>query len=136
MELTLYRDPPLARENRTLPAAIYNLAHTLLAHSPHGAVFVPIRSMQYLAVIDREEFVFVDSQHKHQVVLAWQHFRPQARGALDEPVPYEVCFHRPDGAALMARLQAELGLALRLLDAREKRDGPGRVLHFAPPPSR
>ena len=42
-------------------------AHLLLEHSKDGVVFVPIRSMQYLAVIDHEEIIFLDSEHKSWV---------------------------------------------------------------------
>ena len=89
MEITCFRDAELNREGRTLPAPVYNLAKTLIARSASGIVFVPIRSMQYLAILDREEFVFVDGQHKSWIEIAWQHFRPQVRASLDEAVPYE-----------------------------------------------
>jgi hypothetical protein len=58
MELSCYRDRELAREPRYLPASTYNLAHTLLARSPGDCVFVPIRSMQYVAIIAVEEIDF------------------------------------------------------------------------------
>lgn len=129
MEITIYRDPPLAREERLLPAATYNLAHTLLAHSS-GALFVPVRSMQFLAIVDAEEIVFVDHDQKSLAVLAWQHFRPQARAALDQPVSYEVVFYRDDGAEIMRRMQAEFPKALAALADKERPDGPASVLKF------
>lgn len=129
MEITIHRYPALAHEARQLPAATYNLAHTLLARSP-GAVFVPIRSMQFLAIIDAEEIVFVDHLHKGLAVLAWRHFRPQARAALDDPVPYEAVFYREDGAEVMKRLQAEFARALPPLADKDRVEGPARVLKF------
>ncbi|MFN2104125.1 MAG: hypothetical protein ACK2UJ_04580, partial [Candidatus Promineifilaceae bacterium] len=112
MEITCFRDSELNREARSLPAPVYNLAKTLIARSPTGVVFVPIRSMQYLAILDKEEFVFVDSQHRSWIEVAWQHFHPQARDSLDDPVPYEAVFYDPDGLALMPRLMSEFPKAL------------------------
>ncbi len=54
--------------------------------------------MQYLAVVDRKEIIFVDSQYKRWVEVARHRFRPQAREALDEPVAYEAMFYTPEGA--------------------------------------
>jgi hypothetical protein len=88
MEITVFRDPPVGQEERALPAVQYNLARLLQARSPNGVAFVPIRSMQMLAILDDDEFVFLDSQYKSWVEVSWQNFRPQARGALDDPVPW------------------------------------------------
>jgi hypothetical protein len=130
MEITLYRNHPIQREPSLLPAATYNLARSLLSRSPHGAVFVPIRAMQVLAILDQEEFVFVDSQHKDQVEIAWQHFRPQARAGLDDPVPYEVLVYHPDGVKNLGRLLGEFAKALQLLALKERPEGPAKVLKF------
>lgn len=135
MEITCYRDLELAREPRTLPATTYNLAQTLLARSPDGCLFVPIRSMQYLAVLDGEEFVFLDGERKCWIDIAWQHFRPQQRDALTDPVAYQAVYYQPVSAGLMARLQAEFPKALNELAAKGRLDGPARVLKF-PAPSR
>lgn len=130
MEISVYRDQALATEARTLAAATYNLAHSLLARSPSGVVFVPIRSMQMLAIIDSEEFVFLDSQYRNWVEIAWQHFRPQARSALDEPVPYEAVTYHPDGQRNLGRLLVEFPKALQALADKEKIDGPAKLLKF------
>lgn len=133
MEIICYRDPELARESRFLPAATYNLAHTLLARSTNGCVFVPIRTMQYLAVLDAEEFVFIDGARKCWIDIAWRDFHPQSRNALDEPIPYQALYYRPDSAQLMSRLQAELPRALHELAGKERLDGPAQVLKFPAP---
>ncbi|MDA8260374.1 MAG: hypothetical protein M0Z99_32865 [Betaproteobacteria bacterium] len=130
MEITVYRDQAIAREARTLPAAIYNLAHKLIARSPAGVVFVPIRSMQMLAILDAEEFVFLDNQYRSWVEIAWQHFQPQARTALDEPVPYDIVIYHPDGAKNLNRLLAELPKAMQALADKDRIDGPAKVLKF------
>jgi hypothetical protein len=134
MEITVYREPPLATENRTLPAAVYNQVHGLLARSP-GVVFVPIRAMQYLAIIDAEEIVFVDHLRKNRAEIAWHRFHPQARSALDQPVAYEAAYYREYGAGIMRQLQAEFPRALAALAGRERLDAPAKVLKFGPPAS-
>ena len=133
MEITCYRDREMASEPRSLPAATYNLAHTLLGRSPNGCLFVPIRSMQYLAILDAEEFVFLDGERKCWIDIAWQDFRPQVRTSLDEPVPYQAVYYQPDTAQLMARLQAELPRALNNLAAKGRLAGSARVLKFPAP---
>ncbi|WP_324779611.1 hypothetical protein [Thiobacillus sedimenti] len=127
MEERFYREQEIARLPDFLPAATYNLAHTLLARAG-TCLFVPIRSMQYMAVLDAEEFIFVDSQNRAWVELAWQHFRPQARASLDERVPFEVVHYLPQAAETMKRLPAEFHQALLLLAGRQKPDTPATVL--------
>ena len=93
VEETFYRPPELSREPRTLPADTYNLAHVLLKRAATGCLFVPLRGMQFLAVLDAEEFIFVDREGRRMIELAWQNFAPQARRALDEPVSYEAVYY-------------------------------------------
>ena len=133
MQITCYRDSDLAREPLSLPAATYNLAHSLFSRSNSACLFVPIRSMQYLAILDAEEFVFLDGERKCWIDIAWQNFRPQVRTALDEPVPYQAVYYRPGSAQLMARLQAELPRALNELAAKATTPGPASVLKFPAP---
>lgn len=132
MEITVYRERPCATASRALPAAVYNQVHALLARS-NGTVFVPIRAMQYLAIIDAEEIVFVDHLRKNWVEIAWRNFHPKDRSALDQPVVYEAVYYSADGAEIMRRLQAEFPRALAALAAKEKWDGPAKVLIFPSP---
>lgn len=127
MEEHFYREQEIARLPAFLPAATYNLAHTLLARAGK-CLFVPIRSLQYMAVLDIEEYIFVDSQNKAWVELAWQHFRPQARASLDERVPFEVVHYLPRATETMQRLPSEFHQALQLLARRHKPDAPAIVL--------
>ena len=128
MEITCYRDSELRREARYLPAEAYNTAHLLLEHSKDGVVFVPIRSMQYLAVIDREEIIFLDSENKSWVEIAWQNFHPQQRSALTEPVPYEAVYYRPNANETMKRLLAEFTPALKALAAKSSPSVVARII--------
>jgi len=125
---TFYRRDEIAREARTLPAATYNLAHTLLSHAHHSCVFVPIRSMQILAVLDREEFIFVDRERRRWIELSWQRFRPGERQALEAPVPYEAVYYSNEARETMLRLQGEFLKALHDLQGREPQPGRARIL--------
>lgn len=130
MEITCYRDHELAHEPHQLPAATYNLAHTLLERSTGGNLFIPIRSMQYLAIMDAEELVFLDGARKCWVDIAWRKFHPQARSALDEPVEYTAVYYTENADRLMPRLQVELAHALQELAKKDRLEGPARVLKF------
>lgn len=134
MELIVYRDLPIAREVRALPAEHYNLARMLQTRSPRGVAFVPVRSMQMLGILDAEEFVFLDAHEKQRAVLAWRCFRPQQRTGLDQPVAYEAAYYREGANELMARLQPELFKAMQSLAAKDRITGPARVLFFLPKP--
>ena len=130
MELTLYREDPILRETRHLPADVYNLAHLLLAHSDRPCVFVPIRSMQYLAVIDQEEIVFVDRELPSQVQIAWQAFHRQERNALDERIEFETAYYTQESLQLMARLMSEFPRAMQIMAGRDRVEEPAAVLPF------
>jgi hypothetical protein len=129
---TFERRPPLARVDATLAAETYNLSRILLAANSKGCVFVPIRAMQYLAVIDTEEIIFVDSQYRRWVEIAWRDFHPGARVALDAPVAYTAVYYQADGAEVMKRLLPEFQKALRALAGKQGPRASARVLPFAP----
>ena len=130
VEITCYRDQETGRESRQLPAATYNLAITLLARSPANILFIPIRSMQYLAILDAEELVFLDGERKCWIDIAWRRFRPQVRVSLDDAVGYEAVYYREEAKQIMPRLQAELPRALQELAKKYTTEGPAKVLKF------
>ena len=123
---TFFLPEEVERKAFTLPADIYNLAHTLLARSEFDCVFVPIRSLQYLGVITDSEIIFVDSQayafHQEQggrlIMLAWKFLHTGTRDSLQEPV--DCCMHayHPDSREIQLRLVADFRKALLLLDQR------------------
>jgi hypothetical protein len=80
-------------------------------------------------VLDAEEFVFIDSQNRTWIELAWQHFRPQTRASLDERVPFEVVHFMPQAAETMKRLPGEFLKALQVL---AERDLPRQEAHVLP----
>ncbi len=131
MEERFNRGEEIARMPGFLPAATYNLAHTLRMRAG-TCLFVPIRSLQYMAVLDAEEFIFVDGQNKAWVEFAWQRFQPQARAGLDERVPFEVVYYLPQAAQTMPRMLGEFHKALQLLDERNRPHGAAIILPFTP----
>jgi len=128
---TFFRpDEPCAREASALPADVHNGLQLLLARESGSCVFLPIRSMQYQAVIDREEVVFVDAHggYAHQdgvggrlIRIAW---RPGAgrRDSLTEPVPYEIIYYFDGLKETQRRLLGETRAAL--LQVLERQRGP------------
>lgn len=134
MELTLYREAPILREARHLPATTYNLAHLLLAHSMQTGgkpcVFVPIRSMQYLAVIDQDEIVFVDRELPGLVQLAWQAFHRQERNALDERIQFEAAYYNQESLGIISRLMGEFLKAMQVQAEKEPTHQRSVVLSF------
>lgn len=115
---TFYRGEPLSQEKRTLSHLTYNLAHTLLHRLGPRNIFVPIRSMQYLAVIDHEEIIFMHRESARTIEISWQQFQPHERNALDQPVAYLAIYYHPDATETMKRLQPEFYEALQILDSR------------------
>ena len=140
---TFFRPEELAREELAIPAVLYNrcrLLHTR-AETPH--LFVPIRSMQFLAVVEQSEIIFVDNQGGYAVqdgeggrliTLAWQFDSRVPRESLSEPVAMALVHYAPQVNALHRRIMSELPAALSRLE--QKRDTPheaagqGRVIPF------
>lgn len=121
MDLSFSRGDELSRQQRTMPAELYNKIHLMFAHLEGEHLFVPIRSMQYLAIVDNEEIVFIDGQGPRRIELAWQAFRPQERDDLRAPVSYECVFYELGAEKAMQRVTSEFFSALAIL---EKRQGP------------
>lgn len=131
MEITCYRDSELLREPRLLAASTYNLAKTLWSRNRDQSLFLPIRSMQYLAIIDSVEIVFIDAARKNLIDIAWQNFHAHDRTALDEPIAYEAVYYFEGGQSLMTRLQMEFFKALQMQAEKQHPAGPGKVIKLA-----
>lgn len=123
---TFFLPDAVGEQSWTLPADIYNLSRTLLGRSEFNCAFVPIRSMQFLAVLTRDEIVFVDSQayavHGNEggrlIVLAWKFDAGCAREALDQPCPCRVVYYCNNGKELQMRVITAYREALLQLDQR------------------
>jgi hypothetical protein len=121
MQETFYRSRELRREARLLGGATYNLSRILLGRRRPDPLFVPIRSMLYLAVADDLEIVFVDGAGPRHIQMAWQAFQPGRRSSLDAPVPFEVVYYTAESLRLLPRLQSEFQRALAQLKSRDDR---------------
>lgn len=119
MQVEFERGKPLKQEDLLLPADVYRTMRLRLSHHKDPHLFVPIRSIQYLAVIDNNEIVFVDGRRPRFIELAWQQFKPNAREDLRSPVPYTCVYYDPQGFETMQRLQNDFFQAVELLGSRE-----------------
>jgi hypothetical protein len=129
MDITLSKGDEISRESLTLPAHVYNKVHILLSHADQRFIFVPVRSLHYLAVVDYEEVLFVDGHVRNQVVLSWETFQPRVRKSLTDPVPYDqVVFDSVKANEILPSLQVEFLKAVQLMSKRaEKPRAPATV---------
>jgi hypothetical protein len=143
-----FRRKETAREPVSLPAPLFNRCMLLLNRAATAHVFVPVRTMQYQAVIDSDEIIFVDYlgyavENGHGgrlIVLAWEFITQGARDSLTEPVPIEVVYYGQERHETHRRLLGEFTRALDGYEARlaEDRDEnrTATVLSFTPESSR
>jgi len=123
-----FRPEPLQRESTTIPAPLYNRCRLLLSRCAGPHLFVPIRAMQHLAVIDADEIIFVDSQAYavrngeggRVIMLSWRFAAAGARASLHQPVPVEVIYHHPIAPVLRDRLIGEFDKALTGFETRSQ----------------
>ena len=143
-----FRRKEAAREQVSLPAPLFNRCLLLLNRAATAHVFVPIRSMQYQAVIDSDEIIFVDNlgyavENGHGgrlIVLAWEFVSQGARDSLTEPVPIEVVYYGHERHETHRRLLGEFSKALDSYEARlDEGHGENKtatILPFTPEASR
>lgn len=124
-------------------APCYNLAHTLLKRSEADHLFVPIRTLQYLAIIEPTLIWFVDSMAYavqdgtggRMITLCWKpELPPSKREGLEQPVSCRVTHYGADHSAVQTRLRGEFLQAMRLLDQRYREKlptaGKPKILSF------
>lgn len=119
MDLSFERGDEIARESRQLPAEHYNKVRLLHSRAGGKPLFVSLRGMQYLAIVDHEEIVFVDGQGPRVIDVSWQGFRAGERADLREPVGYTCICYSDKGVQAMSRLQGEFLQGLELLERRQ-----------------
>ena len=132
---TFFLPEEVERHTVTIPAALHNRCRAMLSRCHYEHIFVPIRSMQYLGVIDEEEIVFVDSQAYavrggeggRVILLAWQ-FRPDLRSDnLSEPVPIDVVYYDRSAAEIQKRRVQQIPGYPRGALPRERLRGAGQA---------
>ncbi|MEA3277160.1 MAG: hypothetical protein U9Q81_18110 [Pseudomonadota bacterium] len=126
---TFFRPEEHARQQTALPAAIHNALQLLLVRSGADSLFIPIRSMQFQAVVQREEVIFVDNHggYAHQdgeggrlIRIAWRPAPAAMRESLSGPVPYEILYYFPDLKDTQRRLIGEVQPVLRQILERQR----------------
>jgi hypothetical protein len=119
---TFFRPAEHGRQASALPADLYNDLQLLLKGQTGTCAFVPLRALQYQAVVERDEVIYVDSQggYAHQdgvggrlIRIAWVLAPPAVRGSLTEPVPCEILYYAAGLKETQWRLIGELRGALR-----------------------
>jgi hypothetical protein len=128
---TFFRPAEIARERVNLPAPLFNRCLLALNHSETRNAFIPIRSMQYQAVIDEFEIIFVDNQGYavsegqggRLIVLAWDVALRSTRDSLTAPVPIEIIYYNSDGHEIHRRLMSEFPKALDRYEVLRKEAG-------------
>lgn len=121
MDVNFDRGSETGRELRTLPAEHYRIIHLLFTRKSGDSLFVPIRAMQYLGIIDRDEIVFVDGQGPRVIEISWREFQSGEREDLRAPVTYTCVYYDEKGPEIMNRLQSEFFKALEILESRQPR---------------
>lgn len=102
-----YRPPEVFREPYRLPAVVYNIGRLLVVRTDSGRLYVPIASMRYLAVLDDNEWLFVERAGRHTIEAAWQEFQPRERTGLHDPVACQKVLYVNKSPRFMQRLQDE-----------------------------
>ena len=128
-----FRPEEIEREASTIRGDLFNRCRRALACSVTDCTFVPVRSMQLLAVITRDEVVFVDSLNYavrdgrggRLIMLAWDLSRVGQRDSLTGPVPVEIIYFHENTRDLHARLMSEFPAALDTFE-KHARAGPGQ----------
>jgi len=125
---TFFRPEEVAREQVNLPAPLFNRCVLLLNHSATNNVFIPVRAMQFQAVIDADEIIFVDNQGYaiqdgeggRLIMLAWKMPMHMSRDSLNKPVPIDVVYYVRDDHDTHRRLIGEFPKALDRYEDRLK----------------
>jgi hypothetical protein len=140
-ELKFFRPDEIGRESHKLPAELYNQSRLLLNRTELNCQFVPIRSMQYQAVITDMEIIFVDSlgyavldgEGGRLIVIAWQFPKHQPRENLNSPVAMDLVYYHPDYNELQRRLLGEFNRAMKEMLSRQRvAETPGQCLKVIP----
>ena len=128
---TFFRPPELTREKIKISAVLFNRFRLMLHRCEYDHIFVPIRSMQFIAIIDNEEIIFVDSlsyavrngEGGRMILLAWGFGQNGARDSLSAPVSMDLIHYAEGVRDLHNRLMVELPKALDMLQERARTQG-------------
>ncbi|HBE90989.1 MAG TPA: hypothetical protein DDW55_00140 [Gammaproteobacteria bacterium] len=121
-------DEFFCQETRLL-SQTYNLAHILLIRSQSSHLFVPIRSLQYLAIIEKNAFWFVDSlaytvrgdEGGRLIRISWHPLKSSnERDDLTQNMDCRVIFYGKDMSEIQKRLNNEFYHSMLQIDQRHR----------------
>jgi hypothetical protein len=107
----------------------YNLAHVLLNRSQSSYLFIPVRSLQYLAIIEKNAFWFVDSlayavrgdEGGRLIRVSWHPLTSaREREGLTQNMDCRVIFYGEDMSEIQKRLNSEFYQSMLLIDQRHR----------------
>jgi len=116
-------------QDSQLPSRTYNLSQILLKRSQSSHLFIPIRSLQYLAIIEKDAFWFVDSlayavqddEGGRLIRVSWHPLiNAGQRDSLTQHVDYRIIYYGGDMHDIQNRLNNEFYQAMLLLDQRHR----------------
>ena len=116
------------QETRLL-SQTYNLAHVLLNRSQSSHLFIPIRSLQYLAIIEKDNFWFVDSlayavrgdEGGRLIRVSWHPLlSANERDGLTQNMDCRVIFNGEDMSEIQKRLNSEFYQSMLQIDQRHR----------------
>lgn len=129
---TFFRPDVIERTSLNIPAQLFNRCRLMLNRCSTEHLFVPIRAMQFLAVVDDEEIIFVDHYGGYAVrdgeggkiiKLSWTLDIDAERDSLVAPIPIELVSYVPESRDLHTRLMYELPRALDRLEEKVRESG-------------
>ena len=107
----------------------YNLAHILLKRSQSNHLFIPLRSLQYLAIIEKNTFWFVDSlayavrgdEGGRLIRISWHPLIGlNQREGRNQKMDCGVVFYGDDMHEIQSRLNHEFHQSMQLIDQRQR----------------
>lgn len=118
-----------SHQQSRLASRTYNLAHVLLNRNQSSHVFIPIRSLQYLAIIEKDAFWFVDSlayatrgdEGGRLIRVSWHPLiAATERDGLIQHMDCEIIFYGGDMSQIQTRLNSEFYQAMLQIDQRHR----------------
>lgn len=122
-----YRGELVQKERHRLPGEVYNQTRIMLVRNSWEGVFVPIRSMQYQAVIDLEEIIFIDAIAGRNIQCAWREFDANGRKTVNASVEFEWEYYVEPDVNFERRLLGEFSKALSAQMMKSKKEVGGVI---------
>ena len=122
---TFFKPDEFSCQDSIILANCYNLSHVLLKRSQSDHLFIALRSLQYLAIIENDSFWFVDSMEYavrgddggRLIRISWHPTKSaHERKSLTENMDCHVIFYGGDMNVVQSRLMTEFYQELLLLD--------------------